>query len=149
MDFSSACLRCSFCLQAFYTHIGRYSSSVILSVLYGKRAPRFETPETKAFFDVEHQWSLILEPGATPPVDILPILKFIPERWAKWKRDAKRIRKLQRALYFGLLDETAERVRRGQQNDSYMEGVLARQEEFGLDREMTGLSVSNLLAKRN
>ncbi|KAJ7677836.1 cytochrome P450 [Mycena polygramma] len=32
--------------EKFYNHMQRYSSSVILSVLYGKRSPRFETPET-------------------------------------------------------------------------------------------------------
>lgn len=31
--------------QGFYTHVRRYSSSVILSVLFGKRAPRYETHE--------------------------------------------------------------------------------------------------------
>ncbi|KAJ7763169.1 cytochrome P450 [Mycena maculata] len=124
--------------QGFYTHVQRYSSSVIFSVLYGKRAPRYETPETTAFFQVEHEWELLMEPGATPPVDMIPLLKLVPERWSKWKRDSRRVRALQRALYFGLLDETAERVRKGEHNGSYMEEVLARQEEFGMNREMTG-----------
>ncbi|KAF8209631.1 cytochrome P450 [Mycena galopus ATCC 62051] len=124
--------------QGFYTHIRRYSNSVILSVLYGKRAPRYETPETTAFFNAQHEWDLLLEPGATPPVDLIPLLKCVPERWAKWKRDCAKARKLQRQLYFGLLDETKERLSRGDENGSYMEEVLTRQEEFGMDREMTG-----------
>ncbi|KAJ7040918.1 cytochrome P450 [Mycena alexandri] len=124
--------------QDFYTHIRRYSNSVILSVLYGKRAPRYETPETTAFFNAQHKWELVLEPGATPPVDLIPILKYVPERWAKWKRDCAITRELQRDLYFGLLDETKERLRRGEQNGSYMEEILTRQEEFGMDREITG-----------
>ncbi|KAJ7843055.1 cytochrome P450 [Mycena olivaceomarginata] len=124
--------------QGFYTHIRRYSNSVILSVLYGKRAPRYETPETTAFFNAQHEWELVLEPGATPPVDLIPILKYIPERWAKWKRDCAKTRKLQRDLYFGLLDETKERLRNGDENGSYMEEILTRQEEFGMDREITG-----------
>ncbi|KAJ7677849.1 cytochrome P450, partial [Mycena polygramma] len=66
----------------FYTHIQRYSNSVILSVLYGKRSPRFETHETVAFYKVEHEWTTLLEPGATPPLDFFPILKYVPERWA-------------------------------------------------------------------
>ncbi|KAF8176374.1 cytochrome P450 [Mycena galopus ATCC 62051] len=122
----------------FYTHIRRYSNSVILSVLYGKRAPRYETPETTAFFCVIHEWSRVLEPGATPPVDLIPLLKYVPERWAKWKRDCAKIRKLQRDLYFGLLDETKGRLSRGDENGSYMEEILTRQEELGMEREMTG-----------
>ena len=86
------------------------------------------------------EWTGLLTPGATPPVDMIPILKSVPERWAKWKRDCRRVRNMQRALFFGLLDETKERLRAGEANGSYMEEVLARQEEFGLDWEMTGLS---------
>ncbi|KAJ7444623.1 cytochrome P450 [Mycena galericulata] len=124
--------------QSFYNHIRRYSSSVILSVLCGKRAPRYETPETTAFFRSQHEWELLLEPGATPPIDMIPLLKLVPERWAKWKRDCKKVRALHRALYFGLVDEAAERVRSGVENGSYIEEVLARQDDFGMDREMTG-----------
>ncbi|KAJ7665797.1 cytochrome P450 [Mycena rosella] len=124
--------------QSFYTDIRRYSNSVILSVLYGRRAPRYETPETTAFFKVQHEWELLLEPGATPPIDMIPLLKYVPERWAKWKRDCARTRKAQRAVYFGLLEESEERLRRGEENGSYMEGILTRQQEFGMDREITG-----------
>lgn len=31
-------------------------------------------------------------PGAAPPVDIFPILKYIPEIFAKWKSNARRLR---------------------------------------------------------
>ncbi|KAJ6551143.1 cytochrome P450 [Mycena capillaripes] len=124
--------------EAFYTHIQRYSSSVILSVLYGKRSPRFETPETVASFEVEHEWVTLLEAGATPPLDFFPILKYVPERWAKWKRDCRNVRTLQRNLYFNLLDDTQERLRQGEGNGSYVEELVERQEELGMDREMTG-----------
>ncbi|ESK84986.1 cytochrome p450, partial [Moniliophthora roreri MCA 2997] len=124
--------------ESFYTHIRRYSNSVIMSVLYGKRCPRYETPETTAFFQAQHEWELLLEPGATPPLDLLPILKHVPERWASWKKDVRACRRHQRDLYFGLLDETARRMEKGEENGCYMEDVLRRQEEFGMDREITG-----------
>jgi hypothetical protein len=84
-----------------------------------------------------------MEPGATPPVDMIPILKLVPERWAKWKRDCRKIRKRQRAMFFGLLNETILRLRQGEKNGSYMEEVLEREEELGLTREMTALSFQN------
>ncbi|KAJ7640278.1 cytochrome P450 [Mycena polygramma] len=123
--------------QSFYTHVQRYAGSVILSVLYGKRAPQYETPEITQWFHLEGEWSRLLEAGATPPVDLFPILKLIPERWAKWRRDCLKVRGLQQALYFGLLDETTERLRKGEENGCYMEEVLAKQAEFGMSREMT------------
>ncbi|KAJ6516924.1 cytochrome P450 [Mycena vitilis] len=124
--------------ESFYTHIQRYSNSVILSVLYGKRAPRFETPETVAFYKVQHEWITLLEPGATPPLDFFPILKHVPERWARWKRDCKDVRRMQRELYFTLLDETHERMRRGDKNGSYVEQLIEKQKDLKLNREMTG-----------
>ncbi|KAJ7862204.1 cytochrome P450, partial [Mycena leptocephala] len=123
---------------SFYTDIQRYSISVILSVLYGKRVPRYETSEIAAFFKVTHQWSHLVEPGATPPVDAIPLLKFVPEQWARWKCDCKRVRNLQRALYFGWVDETKGMLLRGEGNGSYVEEVLARQEELGMDDEKIG-----------
>ncbi|KAJ7825252.1 cytochrome P450 [Mycena leptocephala] len=124
--------------QSFYTDIQRYSISVIHSVLYGKRVPRYEAPEITGFFKVMHAWSELLEPGATPPIDAIPFLKFIPERWAKWKRECRRVQGLQRAFYFGLVEETKERLRGGLENGSYMEEVLARRDELGMDNEMIG-----------
>jgi hypothetical protein len=110
--------------------------SVIYSVLHGRRVAQHE--EITGYIAVMHEWSGLLEPGAVPPVDAIPILKRIPERWAKWKRDCKRVRDLQRARYFGLLEDTRERMRRNQHNGSFMEVVLERQAELGMDDEMTG-----------
>ncbi|KAJ7859331.1 cytochrome P450 [Mycena olivaceomarginata] len=116
----------------------RYSLSVIYSVLHGRRLPQYETGEVTGFFTVMKEWTALLEPGAVPPIDAIPILNLIPERWAKWKRDCKRVRDLQRARYFGLVEETRERIRRNQHNGSFMEDVLERQAELGMDDKMTG-----------
>jgi hypothetical protein len=125
-------------LQNFYNHIRRYSNSVILSITYGKRAPRYESYEPTAFFHAQHMWETALAPGSQPPVDFLPILKYVPERWAPWKTLCKEVRKAQRKLYFGLLTECEERVKRGEENGSYMEEVVKRQKEFGMTREHVG-----------
>ncbi|KAK7052024.1 putative cytochrome P450 [Favolaschia claudopus] len=130
--------------EGFYTHIQRTANSIIMSVLYGKRSPRFETKQTTTFYKVLHDWEGILAPGATPPVDLIPILKYVPERWAKWKQMCAKTRRNQRDLYFGWLDETRDRLHSGNENGGYMEDVLKRQDELGLDREMTGYLGSSL-----
>ncbi|CAE6523007.1 unnamed protein product [Rhizoctonia solani] len=124
--------------KRFYTHLRRNSSSVILSVLFGKRAPRFETQEVVDFFEAQHMWEQVLTPGALPPVDFLPFLKWMPRPLAQWKDYCDETRKRQRDLYFGLLRETEERVANGHENGCFMEEVLARQEEFGMSRELVG-----------
>ncbi|KAF8599129.1 cytochrome P450 [Ceratobasidium sp. AG-I] len=124
--------------KGFYVHIRRYSSSVILSVLFGKRAPRFETQEVQDFFKVQHMWMGALAPGASPPVDFIPFLKYLPRFLASWKTKCETIRQLQRALYFGLFEEVEERLAQGHENGCFMEQALARQTEFGMTRELVG-----------
>ncbi|KAG9011259.1 hypothetical protein FRB94_003267 [Tulasnella sp. JGI-2019a] len=129
----------------FYTSVRRYSSSVIMSVLYGRRSPRFDTPETKAFFHVQHLWEHALEPGAHPPVDLLPILQKFPAFLAPWKKLCAEVRRLQRSLYFTLLSEVEKRTERGEANGCWMETVCARAEEWGLDRELVGYLGGSLI----
>lgn len=50
------------------------------------------------------EWARYLEPGFNPPVDLLPLLKYVPARWARWKRMAASLRKAQRALYGTLVE---------------------------------------------
>ena len=87
---------------------------------------------------MQHLWEHALEPGAHPPIDLLPILQSIPAPFAKWKQLAAEVRTLQRQLYFGLLDEVQSRIKRGEQNGCWMETILERAEEWGLDRELQG-----------
>ncbi|KAJ7586994.1 cytochrome P450 [Mycena floridula] len=122
--------------EGFYTHISRYSHSVIMSVLYGIRSPRYETREATAFFAMVKLWSALMEPGAHPPVDLLPFLRYVPERWAPWKKACKELRSLQRNIYLGLFDDCENRVRKGEGNGSYMEEVLEQQDVLGIDREL-------------
>jgi hypothetical protein len=70
-------------------------------------------------------------------VDFIPILKKVPEIFAKWKTACKVVRNLQRDLYFGLLGEVENRDE-GNLNGCYMETVCKRAEDWGLDREMVG-----------
>ncbi|KAK0492068.1 cytochrome P450 [Armillaria luteobubalina] len=95
----------------FFTHICRYSNSVMLTVVYGKRCPRYESPEAKAFYTVNHLWNHALEPGAHPPLDLLPFLRYLP---GSWKDLCEQVKTLQRQLYFGLLDECQTRLQHGQ-----------------------------------
>lgn len=135
---------------------------MVLSVLFGKRAPRYETKEVTSFFRVQHMWEGLLEfgsllpftfdvvvvvsltkcssyrTGALPPMDLIPILKHIPERFAPWKTQARLVRNLQRELYFGLHDEAEKRMADGHENGCFMEEVLAKREELGMDRELSG-----------
>ncbi|KAJ7834049.1 cytochrome P450 [Mycena olivaceomarginata] len=95
--------------QDFYDSIRRFSSSVILSVTYGKRAPRLTTKE------------------------------YVPARFAPWKAVCAKVRKMQQDLYFGLLVEVEERLKAKKEgNGCFMETVVRRADEWGFTREMVG-----------
>lgn len=125
--------------QHFFTGIQRYSASLSLSVFFGKRAPTSETKEVIEFFHSERLLQSIVEVGAQPPVDMIPILKYVPE-WmgASWKGLCREIKGLRRNLFFGLLSELEERNAQGDYNGSCMEKVYERADEWKLNREMIG-----------
>ncbi|TFY65568.1 hypothetical protein EVG20_g5519 [Dentipellis fragilis] len=121
--------------DGFYDHVTRYTSSVITSVLAGVRSPRITSPIVVGFNKFIHKWTGLMEPTAHPPVDVFPILKYVPERWASWKTIARNVRTLQRQLYFGLIESCERRVAADQQNGSFLEDFVANSDKYGIDRE--------------
>ena len=119
----------------YYNHIRRYSTAVILSSVYGQRGAEFESPKIQALYHAQDQFTSMLAPGATPPVDAFPWLKYIPQLFAGWKGSAKAIRAEQRDLYFSLMEETRAKFLRGSGTGSFMESLLMGQEKTGLDDE--------------
>ena len=124
--------------QNFFEAIRRFSSSVILSVTYGKRAPRITTKEVTDFFEMHPIYEHLLFPGAYAPVDFIPLLKKLPAPLARWKEVCQVVRKMQKDLYFGLLKEVEKRLSNGEGNGCFMESVIQRAGDWGFDRDMVG-----------
>ncbi|KAF5367006.1 hypothetical protein D9758_003848 [Tetrapyrgos nigripes] len=120
------------------THLRRYSTSVISSVVFGKRFPRHDCPEMDAIFESVDAAETNFEVGAYPPVDQLPFLNYIPQRRARWKRMAKWGNKLATRTYYHLSGLVEERIESGQENGCYLETVIKNQEEYGLSRKLVG-----------
>lgn len=76
---------------------------------------------------------MLIEPGAVPPLDMLPILKYIPERFARWKMLANTAKRLQYALYSRLFKDVKAKIENGQTNGCWMETVVERGPSLGLD----------------
>lgn len=119
----------------YHDHIRRYSTAVILSSVFGQRGAEFDSPKVKALYHAQDQFTSILEPGATPPVDAFPWLRYVPEFFASWKSRAKAIRDEQRSLYFSLMEETKTRVANRAATGCFMERILQDQAKSGLDDE--------------
>ncbi|KAG9045811.1 hypothetical protein FS837_005601 [Tulasnella sp. UAMH 9824] len=121
----------------WYDHFSRYALSVIMSVVHGQRCPRYATPRAQNLIINLKTFSQLVRPGETPPLDLIPALKYVPERFAQWKTTLKNLRNAQREYYGGLMDETRQRMERGNGNGCFMEKIMDRQEEFKLTDEMT------------
>lgn len=104
------------------------------SVIYGKRIPQYASPEATEFFEILHELEHAVTPGTHPPIDLLPFLKWVPDRWAPWMKECYRIRDRRNKVHFTLLEECERRVARGDDANSFIEGILERQKEYDLER---------------
>ena len=100
---------------------------------------RYESKDISALFEIVQLENEVFDAATQPPVDMLPVLKYVPARWAPWKSLMKQIRSLHRTLFFDLLKECENRVAQGgeSEQEAFIDMVVRRQMEFGLDREMT------------
>lgn len=123
-------------IQAYYTHVDRFSVSTIFAIIFGIRCPRYVSKPIPTFLRLENEWEDLITPGHQPPIDLLPILRYVPERWAKWKGICRNLKISEQKFYYGLLDLCEDRVQRNIQNDCFMEHVLQERDKYGLTREM-------------
>jgi cytochrome P450 family 619 len=110
--------------ERWFDHIRRYSSAIILSSVFGTRGPEFDSPYVQRLFNVQDEFTAIMETGATPPIDIFPILKNLPDFVSPWRRLALDIRSRQRALYFDLLNSVKQRLSVGRTKDCFMDKIV-------------------------
>ena len=90
--------------------------------------------------------SALGEIGATPPVDVLSALKYIPERlWGNWKTRARLLRKRIFDLHSPLVDRVIERRAKIGKSKSFLDGVLDQQDKLKLTRDEIDIMCGNLL----
>ncbi|CAI7677834.1 unnamed protein product [Penicillium manginii] len=133
-------------------HPKRFSNSVAMSIsksdiectlnlwqaadvlVFGMRTPSLDTPHMTRLYNIMDDWVQLMEPGATPPVDIFPIFHWLPQRlYNNWTKTSKRIGSNMDSLYSSLLSH----VRTRRTNPTYprttvMDSVLDQSEKLGL-----------------
>ncbi|KAL1721921.1 cytochrome P450 [Schizophyllum commune] len=127
----------------FFDHIQRFSNSIVTAIIFGKRVPRLETPSAVAITEITTLWDHFLGPGATPPVDAFPFLLWIPDFLAPWMQQAKKIRKMQRALYLQFFDECQQRVD-ANDGEFFMANVIRDKVNHGLGRDQMSLLAGSM-----
>ncbi|KAI0245143.1 cytochrome P450 [Lactifluus subvellereus] len=110
----------------------RTAASMIMSVVY-------DLPPVKSDNDPnvsrvkEHVERLVASttPGAHW-VEFFPWMKYIPKRFAKWKRDAERYHRETNAMYLDLFSKVQNDLMNGIDRPSMSANLIKQQEHFGL-----------------
>lgn len=121
--------------EDWYDHIRLYSTAVILASGFGLRAASFDSPRVKALYHVQDQLTQITEIGATPPVDIFPFLKYLPDFLCPWRKWARDIRKEHQALWFDLMRDSKRHMQKTDAPECFLSRMVKDQEKSGLDDE--------------
>lgn len=81
------------------------------------------------------EWSEVMEVGATPPVDILPILKWIPQRFFNnWITRSRKVRIAMEKLHGRMVSNVIQRRLKAGSRRSFLDDVLDQQEKLQLNR---------------
>ncbi|KAG8910429.1 hypothetical protein FRC02_007210 [Tulasnella sp. 418] len=122
--------------EEIFDEIERAVLSLKLSVFFGTRPTSASSPEREKFNSFAEGLLQLSTPGAYPPIDILPILRLIPDRFAKhWKRKCDELKCLHEDLWGGLAARAEKKVEAGIQTGSFYEQVLGRASEWNIDRK--------------
>ncbi|QKX58383.1 uncharacterized protein TRUGW13939_05505 [Talaromyces rugulosus] len=116
-------------------HPKRFSNSIIMSLVYGLRTPSVDTHHMTRLYDMMENWSQLMEPGATPPVDIYPFLHYVPQRiFGNWITRSKNVGDEMNGLYASVLDRVKERRKLKGRRESLMDSLLDQAEKVNLNR---------------
>lgn len=85
--------------------------------------------------------------GATPPVDLLPVLKYLPDCfWGNWKSRACQLRRTMLDLYHPLVGGVIERRRQlTAPRNSFLDQVFNQQETLNFTRNEIDVMCGNLI----
>ncbi|KAG8913572.1 hypothetical protein FRC02_005397 [Tulasnella sp. 418] len=121
--------------EDFFEEIKRTVLSVGFSVFFGVRSPTISSPEPKTFLWSTEEVFHLCAPGAYPPVDLLPILHYLPDTLANnWKQRSEELRLTYDELWNGLLSKVERKMEAGISTGCFIETLTARASEWNLDR---------------
>lgn len=110
--------------------------------VYGIRSPSFDSPYLQRLNSLVEIWARINEFGATPPVDIFPFLKLIPERFlGNWVTRATKVHDELHDLYNSLVKAVLKRRNAVGSMPTVIDRLYDQQEKTGLtDHQITLLA---------
>jgi cytochrome P450 len=103
--------------------------------VFGIRTKTVDADYMERLYALMEKWSVVMELGATPPVDSFPLLKWVPERLlGNWGKRAREVGSLMKSLYSDVLCQVEGRREQGINRNSFMDRVLDQQSKNQLTR---------------
>ncbi|KAF2815541.1 putative cytochrome P450 oxidoreductase [Mytilinidion resinicola] len=131
----------------FFQEIQRYTASVVSSINYGFRAKTHDSFWGTGVYDVMGKWTECMEPGANPPVDDVPLLKYIPASFAFWKQRAIDAGKTMDGTWGKARRLVEERRARGDRRVCIIDSLLDEYEKKGWPPSISQHSFTNLMGE--
>ncbi|KAL7009677.1 hypothetical protein EMMF5_000585 [Cystobasidiomycetes sp. EMM_F5] len=113
----------------FYEEIQRYPCSVATVLSYGKRAPTFRGIDKsgyscKEFYRLDEDFLKLLEVGAVPMFDMVPILQVLPGPWNAVKVDANRLKRETDEFFWKQYTEVKRKMAAGIKTGCWLESII-------------------------
>ena len=122
-------------------HPKRYSNSITMSLVWGVRTPSPQTRHMQRLYALMEVWSKVMETGSTPPVEIYPLLHYLPQSvFLNWVDRATHVRNEMNHLYSDFLSDLRARREQGGSRGGLMDKVLDSAES---EKRMDGLKYSD------
>lgn len=116
----------------YHRYALRYFGAVILASAFGQRG-KDSGPQSKVmqFYAIVDEWAATAELGSSPPFDVFPWLKYVPDSltpWKGWAAKAANLQKRQNSFYHGLVSETEARLQAGKSEDCFLARIMKSQQ---------------------
>lgn len=103
--------------------------------MFGIRSPTVNAPHLVQLYELMEEWSKVMEAGATPPVDIFPLLKLLPESiFNHWRTRCRNVGKAMDTLYGRMVSRVLTRRLQSGTSESFLDVVLDQQDKLQLSR---------------
>ena len=118
---------------------------MIISSVYGIRAPTFNHPVIDGIFRVLRIMGQVSQPGNFL-VDTYPILDYLPDILSPWRIKAKRMHELEKRMWRVLWDPLKKKYLEGSAPECFAKGLCALVEKREMDEEQAYYMSGGLLA---
>ncbi|KAH8657729.1 cytochrome P450 2D18 [Xylariales sp. PMI_506] len=137
-----------FCVEPkqLMNHPRRFSNSIIMSMVFGVRTTTWESKHMVKLYEVMDGISKIFETGASPPEDLIPLFRLLPQNlWGNWKDRAQQVRGLIDSLYHPCISHVISRRSVVGSKGSFADELIDQQEKLQMSRHEINIMCGNMV----